>query len=406
MAPSSVKRPPSPPPPPPSRYGGVRPISTGRKPLSRSLRLYQRIAVAFVGVTFLLLLSVLYLSISRATIKIIPNPKLITVNAVADVVASPTTDGQIAGLVKQKTFEATKAFTLPSEGAQAVEAKASGIITISNNTTTPQLLVATTRMLSETGVLFRLDKAVSVPAKGNVDAAVHADQAGKSGEIGPSKFTIPGLNPTLQQQITGASVSPMVGGVQYVRSLSDKDVNDAASSLTLDILSNAKAEFLVGVDGALTGTSFTVDVVSQKTDVPVGTKTGTFSLTLSLKITAVYYQGELVKTYAQNLFTKRIPEGYEATRVNVDGIQVKVESADPKTGEARLSIYLDGNARISLESSALNKDRFVGRSPGEVLTLLRSNEGVREVTVSFTPFWLKRIPNLKDHLKIVIEDPR
>jgi hypothetical protein len=365
--------------------------------------LYQRIAVAFVGVTFLLLLAVLYLSVSRATIKIVANPKLITVNAVADVIASPTQDGQIAGLVKEKQFDTAKTFTLPSAGAQAVEAKASGVVTITNAGGAPQALIATTRLLSEGGVLFRLDKAVTVPANGKADATVHADLPGKNGEIGPSKFTIPGLNATLQQKITGMSVNPMVGGVQYVRSLTDKDVSDAVASLTKDILAS---DFGNGVDPALNGTSITTELISQKTDAPVGTQTGTFTLTLSLKVTTVFYQADLVKTYTQNLFAKRIPEGYESTKVNLDGMQVKVESADPKTGEARLSIYLDGSARLSLESSVLSKDRFVGRSPGEVLTLLKSNEGVREVTVSFTPFWLKRIPNLKDHIKIVIEDPR
>lgn len=362
--------------------------------------------MVFVGVTFLLLLSVLYLSVSRAVIKVVANPKLITVNAVADVVANPTTDGQIAGVVKQKVFTGSKTFTLPSEGSQAVEAKASGTVTITNTTGAAQALVATTRLLSETGVLFRIDKAVNVPANGKVDALVHADLPGKSGEIGPSKFTIPGLNANSQKQITGASANPMVGGVVYVRSLTDKDVADAVAALADDLGKQAGAEFSTDLNPALNGVSLKTTVTAQKTDVPVGTQTGTFTLTLSVEATGVYYQGDLVKKYAQNLFTKRIPEGYEATKINLEGMQAKVEAADVKTGEARISIYLDGTARLSETSSALSKDRFVGKSPNEVLSLLRSHEGVREVTVSFTPFWLKRVPTLKDHIKVIVEDPK
>ncbi len=406
MTASPLKRPPAPPPPPSTRYGGAKFVNAGKKPLSRSLRLYQRIAVVFVGVTFLLLLSVLYLSVSRATIKITANPKLITVNAVADVVANPTIDGQIAGAVKEKTFTGSKTFTLPSEGSQAVEAKATGTVTITNTTTSNQLLVATTRVLSDTGVLFRLDKATTVPANGKVDVIVHADAAGKNGEIAPAKFTIPGLNATLQKQITGSSVAPMIGGVVYVRSLTDKDIADAVSALSTDLVKQAGDEFSQGLDASLNGVSLKSSILDQKTDVPVGTQTGSFTLTLSMDVTGVYYQGDLVKTYAQNLFEKRIPEGYEATKINLDGMQAKVEASDAKVGEARITIYLDGNARLSLESSALSKDRFTGRSPNEVLTLLKSNEGIREVTVSFTPFWLKRVPTLKDHIKIEIVDPK
>ncbi len=235
---------------------------------------------------------------------------------------------------------------------------------------------------------------------------VHADVPGKGGEIGPAKFTIPGLNTTLQKQIMGSSAAPMVGGVVYVRSLTDKDVADAVASLSAELISQAGDEFSAGLDPALNGVSLKSEVVSQKADVPVGTQTGSFTLTLSLNVVGVYYQGDLVKTYAQNLFNKRITEGYEATKVNLEGMQAKVEAVDAEAGEARISIYLDGQARLSLDSSALNKDRFVGRSPNEVLTLLKSNEGVREVTVSFTPFWLKRVPTLKDHIKIEVVDPK
>ena len=71
----------------------------GRKPLSRSLRMYQHIAVAFVVITFLLLLCVLYLSVSRATIRITPEPKSVDVNARIDVVGEPTEEGQVKGIV-------------------------------------------------------------------------------------------------------------------------------------------------------------------------------------------------------------------------------------------------------------------------------------------------------------------
>lgn len=387
--------------PAPQKHGA------GKKPLSRSLRLYQRIAVAFVVVTFLLLLAVLYLSVSRATIRITANPKLVNVTAVADVVATPDEEGEIAGVVKKTRVEKSRTFTLPEEGAQAVEAKATGFVTLINETNNPQQLIATTRLLSQEGVLFRLDKGVTVPANGQVEAAVKADQPGKSGEIGASRFTIPGLNTTLQQSIYAVSVNPMVGGVQYVRSLTEQDVNDAVATLTDEILSEAKASLGEGVDvNTFNGSSYETAVVTQSTDVPVGTETGTFSLKLTLDISAVYYNKELVQTYAQSLLERKLMEGYEMTKVNFEGLQVTVESIDVAKSEARITVYLDGSSRISLESPTLSKDRFVGRAPNEVLTLLRNSDAIKEVSVSFTPFWLQRVPTLKDHIKIVVEDPK
>jgi hypothetical protein len=381
--------------------------AAGKKPLSRSLRLYQRIAVAFVVVTFLLLLTVLYLSVSRATIKIVANPKVVSVNAVADIVTTPDEEGEISGAVALKRFEKSQTFTLPQEGATAVEAKAAGTVTIINESGSAQPLVATTRVLADNGVLFRLDKAVTVPAGGKVTASVKADVAGKSGEIGPSHFIIPGLNATLQQKIYATSDSPMVGGVQFVRSLTEKDVSDAVTTLTEQILTEAKTALSEGVDRTVfDGESYFPNVVTKTTSVPVGTETGTFSLTLGADVSAVFYNKELVETYGNSLLRKRLPEGYELIKENTEGMQVKVEAIDTKNKEARISVYLDGTSRISEEAPSLAKDRFVGRAPNEVLTLLRSNEAVQDVSVTFTPFWLKRVPTLKDHIKIQIEDPK
>lgn len=382
-------------------------IGVGKKPLSRSLRLYQRIAVAFVAVTFVLLIAVLYLSVSRATIRVVANPKIVSVTAVADVVPTPVDEGEIAGSVVGKRLTKTKTFTLPAEGAQAVEAKASGVVSLINETSASQQLVATTRVLSASGVLFRLDKGVTVPANGQIDATVHADVAGTSGEVGPQHFTIPGLNATQQQKIYAVSVNPMVGGVQYIRSLTEQDVADAVENMKGEMIADAKTELSAGVDRAqFDGESYYTSVVSTDTDAEIGTVAGTFSLTMTMDVSAVYFSNELVETYAQSLLSKKVSDGYELTKTNLDGIQVTVESISTRDSEARVSVYLDGNSRISLSSPTLSKDRFVGRAPNEVLTLLRSSDAVKDVSVSFTPFWLKRVPTLKDHIKIVVEDAK
>src|SRR3989339_89529 len=91
----------------------------------------------------------------------------------------------------QDTFEATgEAF---SDDARSV-----GVITVVNSTSRDFRFVAKTRFLSEDDVLFRLKEATDVPADGSVDVSVYADVAGSTGDIGPSRFTIPGLSQELE----------------------------------------------------------------------------------------------------------------------------------------------------------------------------------------------------------------
>jgi len=382
-------------------------VGAGRKPLSRSLRMYQHIAVAFVVITFLLLLCVLYLSVSRATIRIIADPKVIDVEAEVDVVAEPVEDGQVAGIVVETTIDKNRVFTLPSEGATPVEEKASGYVTLINESAKEQPLVATTRLISQEGVLFRLQNFVTIPAQGQVEAFVKADVAGKGGEIGASKFTVPGLNATQQTQIYGVSVAPMTGGVQYVRVLTQADIDGAIASLSEEVLAEAKQELSTSIDRTkLDGESYEVETLTQSTDVAVGAEVGSFTLTLKQKVTAVYYPKALVQNYAERLLAQQVPDGFRVSLINHQTMRSEVEDIDTVNAEAVITVYLDGLSIISEDAQTLDKDRFVGRAPHEVLTLLRASEAIQDVSVSFTPFWLKRVPTLQDHIKIVIEEPK
>jgi hypothetical protein len=120
-----------------------------KAPLSRALRLYERIAVGFVVLTVVLLLGILYLSVARATIRVEVRPRPLTVTATADVVANGG-EAALAGVVKELTLERSRVFTLPGEGATAVPQKAFGQVTIKNETGAAQPLVATTRPAART----------------------------------------------------------------------------------------------------------------------------------------------------------------------------------------------------------------------------------------------------------------
>ncbi|MDP2631505.1 MAG: hypothetical protein Q8P30_01910 [Candidatus Uhrbacteria bacterium] len=376
-----------------------------QKPLSRSLRIYQKIAIVFVVLSFLLLLIVLYLSVSKATIKITPNPQVVSSNVSIEITANPSGIGQVNGLVTEESFSKAEIFYMPEEGASAVEGKAGGVVTLINSTGSDQPLVATTRLLSEEGVLFRLDEAVTVPAGGEVDAIAHADKEGLAGEVGPTQFTIPGLSASLQEVIYAVSIDSMTGGVEYISVISQDDLDQAATDLEAEILEGAKLKLQEAVDVAVyDGAAYLTEVAEKISDTEPGTEAGSFSISIKMNVTAVFYSSSLVAEAAEKGLYSEVPTGYEFARVNEEGLQVSIQSVDTSSGVATASVYLDGEAVISSVSDVLDKERLIGRSSGEVKTLLESFDAIDEVSVSFTPFWLKRVPTLADHIKIVVED--
>jgi hypothetical protein len=112
----------------------------------------------------------------------------------------------------------TKTFTATGSGDVDAQ-KAQGTITIINEfDQNPQPLVATTRFVAQNGALFRLAAATTVPGMkdgepGKVDALVVADEPGETGNIGPTRFTIPGFDASAKRdKIYAVSESAMTGG--------------------------------------------------------------------------------------------------------------------------------------------------------------------------------------------------
>lgn len=377
------------------------------KILSRSLRVYQKLAVFFVVISLFLLLGVLYLSISRATIRVTPVPHVVTASSLIKVTSQPLTPGEVGGFVVTDTFTKAKSFTLPSEGGSPVERKATGKVTLINDTNARVDLVATTRLLSEDGVLFRLVEAAVIPANSFIEADVAADVPGKSGEIGPSKFTIPGLSPARQEVVHAVSVDSMTGGLVYIRQLTETDLNQAEQELRKEILDEARELFAEDVDRELFGGDvFSIDILDKTSDTLPGSETGTFNVSVTARVTGVFYDKNLVFQQAKEGVYEAVPDGYELVHLNEEGFQTGIKFVNIEDETADLGLYLDGVSRLSKTHEVFELDALVGKSPVDAKRLLEQSEAIETVEVIFTPFWLKRIPALKDHIKIVIREVR
>ncbi|HSD12858.1 MAG TPA: pilus assembly protein PilM, partial [Patescibacteria group bacterium] len=126
-------------------------------------------------------------------------PASVSVTVLVGTTAKPAGDKPfLVTRVVETDVKASDTFTATGTSTTAA-GKASGKATIINTTSHSYTFVATTRLLSKEGVLFRMKAASPIPANGSVTVAVAADQPGPAGDIGPTTFTIPGLPPDLQK---------------------------------------------------------------------------------------------------------------------------------------------------------------------------------------------------------------
>jgi hypothetical protein len=371
---------------------------------SPSLNFYRRIAVGFVVAVSLMLGAALYVSMVSATIRVTPVTNIVKTEFLVDVVKTPTRDSEVRGTVVAATVGKSRTFASSGDGAKEIEEKAAGLVTIRNTSSRSQPLVATTRLLSPEGTLFRLDDGVTVPAGGSVTAAVHADVPGASGNAGPTRFTIPGLSASLQALIYAESATAFAGGVRTVSVIGQQDIDRSALALRGALEEEAKAALRAQAGGAYGGETFAFEVLEQSSDVQAGAETSEFELTMSVQASGVFFDREALESVAVRKLYEQIDAGSEFAALDGSSVQVTVDSANRDAGTANVRVYLDGTARPSVTSESLDSARFVGMTEDEIGKLLAEENVATKVDVEFTPFWLSRVPRLKDHIEVLIEN--
>jgi len=201
---------------------------------------YRRIAISFivaaVAVTFL----ILYYTLGRAeiTLELATETEVLETNVTA---TTETAEANLPGIIL--TTEKTTTKTYRAQGTGEKEDKALGVVTIINNNNASQSLIASTRLLSPSNILYRISTQVTVPAGGSVEVGAVADQAGDASQITePTKFIIPGLNASLQQRIYAESKNPLIRQEKPGGKVLASDIEDARNNLKELITQQALAE--------------------------------------------------------------------------------------------------------------------------------------------------------------------
>jgi hypothetical protein len=365
------------------------------------IHFYRQIAFTFIGAAIVVLIGLLYFSLSQAQVTV--SPALEQVQADFHILVKAdeerTNEGIKAQLHSQEiSVERTGMGELQEEGDPK---QATGTITILNTSNAAQPLVATTRFLSEEGILFRLEEGTTVPANGEVEAAVFADEEGKQGEVGPTRFTVPGLNQARQQEVYAKSDSSMTGGTASIYLITQESVDKTIAEAENSLMTQAKAllsEDGVDIDSLLDGAH--VEVLSQSVSPAVGETSQDFKVTMEALIVFVEADDRDLLEVAQKELFGQTNIGYELSSSNEGSFTYDISSYDEDADQAQVHVVLSGERRISANHPSLDPSNFVGRKPLEIKGELEGDAGIDQVTIELRPFWLRKVPRLVDHIYV------
>lgn len=363
---------------------------------------YRRIIFSFLAAVVGIVLLILYYVLPKAIITLQLEPANEVMEA-ALTVRSGAQVNEIEGSVMQIEQAGTKNFLSSSAGER--EDKATGTVMFVSSYSSPQTLIATTRLLSAQNVLFRLTKTITIPANGKVSAPVIADQGGDASEIAPTKFTVPGLKPGVREKIYAESTDPMRRGEKPGNKVSPIDLEQARKTTSDELTQAALAKLRdqLPADKKNYTVVYQSDITKDAPSVPEGTATATFSYTGAVKVTAVFYDPKTLKTKAQSSVSEDVTLGKSVLGIEEESLAVSIDTITSDVKSAIIKVKFLAKVAITNANQAFNKQDLVGRTPPEVTQYFKTAPGVKSSEIILSPFWVKTVPMVADHITIEIK---
>ncbi|MBI5414677.1 hypothetical protein HZA38_04140 [Candidatus Peregrinibacteria bacterium] len=342
----------------------------------------------------------------------------------------------IAGFPIESVFE--KSIKFPTITKDFRGSHSSGEITVYNFSPEEKRLRPQTRFQTPEGLVFRISDWLEIPAEkkdasqnivpGMRTVSVTADAedvsgkiVGEEGNIGPSKFFLPGLSEAFREKIWAESTSPFSGGrTDWSPKITSSDIGAAKNKITTDLLGSAEENLQKFISeknsqetldlSLLLGKSFLetkiMDIVVEN-DI-LGKNQESFSVSAKIRVrTWAYSENALYSLLWDSLSAKTDPK-MRLVGIDEESISPELLERDEKNGSLKLAISVRGAEEYVIDPRSEQGILFVNSIKSEIEgmeknaaeALISNKEEVSEVSISLWPFWSSTIPKLPENISI------
>lgn len=394
----------------------------------------RRLFLFFLGLCLTALIVVAYFVLPKATVSVELESRVeqVTTRVVlADAARNAAEIGiRNSNLVPTRPVSIEKELTktYPSTGVVSSGANASGTVQIINDSGSAQPLITGTRFRSPTGLIFRIQGAVTVPARASITTLVVADPVDEAGRIvgdrgnlaAGTRFSVPGLTGANRTLVYGRNEATLTGGVTRAsKVISQADIDaarkdivetlrvSAAQELEKELASRSSGNtpFLLLTDPAfLTTTTISLDVLDGAGP---NTTTEEFRASAKVRVEGIAYDRNAIKAVLE----RRVAEvKHPDQRVaSSDDLNLRLDIVAPRDPREERIGKIKANAtlkyrfeyELSPELQTAIKKRILGDSLPEAQRYIQSLEQVGQSRVTTWPFWVRRIPGITSSIEVV-----
>ncbi len=339
---------------------------------------------------------------SKITVKVTPKQGRLMVSNNYEAIKDSETGLKFA---LASNIEAEDKISVPASGTEMVKTKARGQIIIYNTTKSSQALVATTRFETPEGLIYRIEKGVTVPP-GQLEVTVVADQTGPKYNIGVTDFTIPGFKGSAKfTQFYARSKTAMTGGEEGEQpKVSEADMAEARTTLEKKLLETLMAKLgpqvpgdYVLFPGAILA-SFTPEISKNPA------KPDEAELTLKANATGIIFnKNELASYLAKQQIADYNNEVVDITNWDTFKFSlIDAEDVDPSSLE-KISFKLEGTGHLVwiFNTGDLKAKLQLAGSSNYKLVFDNDFPMIQVANIVFTPPWVRSIPS--DPNRIIVE---
>lgn len=319
-------------------------------------------------------------------------------------------------MIPLRLIEVEKDITesFPGTGQASVSDKrARGMVVLSNEYgSDAQPLVATTRLETSDGKIFRLVKGVTIPGTkkdesgatvpGTIDAEVVADKAGDEYNIDPTTFTIPGLKGGPKfEKISASSEKTFVGGGSgdsEIASVSADDVLRAKEFFEekLPELLRTELEKDLGPDEKILDGAILSETLSSGAFPGVGAVAPSFDYRARVSVRALVFSDADMREVSASA----LGEGAEPSEINVE-YTVPRPDFTTKSLLVKARVSLSKSQSIDVEGV---KKSILGKNVADIQGIFVNFPNIQKIEVVFWPkFMTSRIPSRAEQVQVHVE---
>jgi len=299
----------------------------------------------------------------------------------------------------------------PIKNTAEMETKAYGKVKIVNRGN-EFTLIPNTRFVSEDGKVFRTKDKVKIPAGTEekptvVEVEVFAQEPGSEYNIGPSKFKIPGLaGSEIEKKIEVFSENSFTGGGKnLVKIPTLEEYNEAQREFDKDsrnyIENYIKNNFKdVTFPDEAKIISITIEKIEPQDIKNITASLDELKIYGNAKIIALGYRESDLLNMIKDLEVKMIKEGYQID--NVEIAKKELKEINLSSGKGKISV--EGTIYVKpIFNETEFKKSLASKDINQVYDILKTKEGIKEAKIIVWPFWVKKIPQDINKIKVNIK---